>query len=182
MAAGGLLVAAGVLGFVPGVTTHVGSLAFAGHGSRAELLGQFRVSVLLNLVHIASGLPAAVLARTEAGARSYLTGCGSRVSAALGARAAEHRRLGSAEHRRQLAPSRLRAASCSALGSLLIARLDRDRWLVDALRDLLGRVDAGELGDPLPVLAYLAGQEVEIPDDELNGARRRAHAARRRRR
>ena len=74
--AGGLLVAAGVLGFVPGVTTHVGSLAFAGHGSRAELLGQFRVSVLLNLVHIASGLPAAVLARTEDGARSYLAGCG----------------------------------------------------------------------------------------------------------
>ena len=74
--AGGLLVAAGVLGFVPGVTTHVGSLAFAGHGSRAELFGQFRVSVLLNLVHIASGLPAAVLARTEDGARSYLAGCG----------------------------------------------------------------------------------------------------------
>ena len=36
------------------------------------------------------------------------------------------------------------------------------------------RVDAGELGDPLPVLAYLAGQEVELPDEELNGARRRA--------
>jgi hypothetical protein len=42
------------------------------------------------------------------------------------------------------------------------------------LRELLERVDAGELGDPLPVLAYLAGQEVEIPDEELNGARRRA--------
>jgi hypothetical protein len=74
--AGGLLVAAGVLGFVPGVTTHVGSLAFAGHGSHAELLGQFRVGVLLNLVHIASGLPAVVMARTEAGARRYLSGCG----------------------------------------------------------------------------------------------------------
>jgi hypothetical protein len=35
-------------------------------------------------------------------------------------------------------------------------------------------VDAGELGDPLPVLAYLAGQAVELDDDELNGARRRA--------
>jgi hypothetical protein len=75
--AGGLLVAAGVLGFVPGITTHAGSLAFAGHGSRAELLGQFRVSVLLNLVHIASGLPAAVLGRSAAGARAYLTGCGN---------------------------------------------------------------------------------------------------------
>jgi hypothetical protein len=43
----------------------------------------------------------------------------------------------------------------------------------DPLDDLLARVDAGELGDPLPVLAYLAGQEVELAGD-LNGARRRA--------
>jgi hypothetical protein len=40
--------------------------------------------------------------------------------------------------------------------------------------DLLIRVEAGELGDPLPVLAYLAGQAVGIDEDELNGARRRA--------
>jgi hypothetical protein len=46
--------------------------------------------------------------------------------------------------------------------------------VTDVVRDLLVRVDAGELGDPLPVLAYLAGEEVEIPDEELNGARRRA--------
>ena len=39
---------------------------------------------------------------------------------------------------------------------------------------MLGRVDAGELGDPLPVLAYLAGQSVQIDEAELNGARRRA--------
>lgn len=45
---------------------------------------------------------------------------------------------------------------------------------MDALEDLLLRVDAGELGDPLPILAYLAGQSVEIADDDLNGARRRA--------
>ena len=44
----------------------------------------------------------------------------------------------------------------------------------EPLREFLVRVDAGELGDPLPVLAYLAGQEVEISDEELNGARRRA--------
>ena len=110
--AGGLLVAAGVLGFVPGVTTHVGSLAFAGHGSHAELFGQFRVSVLLNLVHIASGLPAAVLARTDAGRTLVPDRVRHRVPAALGARAADARRLGAAEHRRQLAASRhgLRAA------------------------------------------------------------------------
>jgi hypothetical protein len=45
---------------------------------------------------------------------------------------------------------------------------------MDALDDLLTRVDAGELGDPLPVLAYVAGQSVEIDDEDLNGARRRA--------
>ena len=44
----------------------------------------------------------------------------------------------------------------------------------DALDELLVRVDAGELGDPLPVLAYVAGQAVTIDDEELNGARRRA--------
>ena len=44
----------------------------------------------------------------------------------------------------------------------------------DELDALLARVDAGELGDPLPVLAYLAGQAVELDDEELNGARRRA--------
>src|SRR3954471_5234156 len=45
---------------------------------------------------------------------------------------------------------------------------------MDALDELLRRVDAGELGDHLPVLAYIAGQEVEIDDQDLNGARRRA--------
>jgi hypothetical protein len=45
---------------------------------------------------------------------------------------------------------------------------------MDTLDELLIRVDAGELGDPLPVLAYLAGQAVEIDEADLNGARRRA--------
>ncbi len=44
----------------------------------------------------------------------------------------------------------------------------------DPLEDLLLRVDAGELGDPLPVLAYVAGASVDIDELELNGARRRA--------
>ena len=39
---------------------------------------------------------------------------------------------------------------------------------------VLARLDAGELGDPLPVLAYLAGQAVELDADELNASRRRA--------
>jgi hypothetical protein len=45
---------------------------------------------------------------------------------------------------------------------------------VDEFDNVLARVDAGELGDPLPVLAYIAGQALELPDDELNAARRRA--------
>ncbi|HVW89947.1 MAG TPA: hypothetical protein VHC01_10820 [Gaiellaceae bacterium] len=44
----------------------------------------------------------------------------------------------------------------------------------DPIAEVLTRVDAGELGDPLPVLAYLAGQAIELDDEELNGARRRA--------
>jgi hypothetical protein len=45
---------------------------------------------------------------------------------------------------------------------------------MDALDELLSRLDGGEPGDPLPVLAYVAGQAVELDDEELNGARRRA--------
>jgi hypothetical protein len=44
----------------------------------------------------------------------------------------------------------------------------------DPIDDVLSRIDAGDLGDPLPVIAYLAGQSVEIDGEELNGARRRA--------
>jgi hypothetical protein len=45
---------------------------------------------------------------------------------------------------------------------------------VDELGDLLERLEAGELGDPLAVLAYVAGRRVELPPAELNDARRRA--------
>jgi hypothetical protein len=46
--------------------------------------------------------------------------------------------------------------------------------MADPFAEVLVRVDAGELGDPLPVLAYLAGQSVQLDEAELNGARRRA--------
>ena len=45
---------------------------------------------------------------------------------------------------------------------------------MDSVDDLLQRVDAGELGDPLPVLAYLAGDRVGLDGEEVNAARRRA--------
>jgi hypothetical protein len=74
--AGALFLLVGALGFVPGITTHFADLAFAGHDSRAELLGVFQVSVLHNLVHVAFGLVGIVLARAAGSARSYLVGGG----------------------------------------------------------------------------------------------------------
>ena len=66
----------GILGFVPGVTTHYGDLSFAGHGSGAKLLGTFQVSILHNLFHLLFGVVGVVLARTADGASSFLTGGG----------------------------------------------------------------------------------------------------------
>ena len=71
-----MFLAVGVLGFVPGITTHYDQLTFAGHHSDAALLGIFNVSVLHNLVHLAFGVAGIVLARTFNSARSYLIGGG----------------------------------------------------------------------------------------------------------
>jgi hypothetical protein len=73
--AGGVLLAIGLLGFIPTVTTHFGNLAF-GRGSGATLIGIFRVSVLLNLVHALLGAAGLVLARTHMGAVAFLTAGG----------------------------------------------------------------------------------------------------------
>jgi uncharacterized protein DUF4383 len=70
----GLAALAGILGFVPGVTT--GHLAFAGHGSRAELFGLFRTSVLENLLYLAGAAVGLALARTREGARTFLVAGG----------------------------------------------------------------------------------------------------------
>jgi hypothetical protein len=67
----------GILGFIPGITTHLyGGLDFAGHHSQAKLLHVFQVSWLHNIVHIAFGLVGLALARTWATARLYLIGGG----------------------------------------------------------------------------------------------------------
>jgi len=65
----------GILGFIPGITTHYSDLAFAGHDSSAKLLGIFQTSVLHNLIHIAFGV-GILMARTPEGARTYLIGGG----------------------------------------------------------------------------------------------------------
>ena len=66
----------GILGFIPGITTHYGDLKFAGHDSDAKLLGIFEVSILHNIVHLLFGIAGLAMARTWEGARTYLVGGG----------------------------------------------------------------------------------------------------------
>ncbi|MEU3455960.1 DUF4383 domain-containing protein [Micromonospora sp. NPDC006766] len=77
LAVAAVFVLIGVLGFLPGVTTHSGELAFAGHHSRAKLFGLFQVSILHNLLHLVFGLIGLGLARQVAGARLFLAGGGA---------------------------------------------------------------------------------------------------------
>ncbi|KXK60279.1 hypothetical protein AWW66_19700 [Micromonospora rosaria] len=74
---GAVFVLVGVLGFIPGITSDYDTMQFAGHESRAKLLGLFQVSILHNLVHLAFGVVGLALARTVAGARAYLIGGGA---------------------------------------------------------------------------------------------------------
>lgn len=67
----------GVLGFIPGITTHYGDMTFAGHDSDAKLLGLFEVSILHNLVHLLFGVVGLALARRWDGARGFLVGGGA---------------------------------------------------------------------------------------------------------
>lgn len=62
----------GILGFVPGATTHVGAMALAGSGSPSHLFGRFQTSVLLGLVHVVTGLVGIASARTSELARTFL--------------------------------------------------------------------------------------------------------------
>src|ERR1700712_2685449 len=62
----------GILGFVPGITTHYGDLSFAGHMSGAKLIGVFQVSVLHNLIHVLYGIAGLALASRPRPAALYL--------------------------------------------------------------------------------------------------------------
>ena len=62
----------GIAGFIPGLTTHVDMLTWAGHHSGSLLLGIFAVSVLHNVVHLVFGVAGLLSARTFGGARIYL--------------------------------------------------------------------------------------------------------------
>src|SRR5918999_5671098 len=67
----------GIAGFIPGITTNVGDMKFAGHESPSELLGLFQVSILHNVVHLALGIIGLVAAATWEGSRLYLVGGGA---------------------------------------------------------------------------------------------------------
>ncbi|WP_422769339.1 DUF4383 domain-containing protein [Plantactinospora sp. WMMC1484] len=69
--------ALGILGFIPEITSRYGDLRIAGHRSDARLFGLFEVSVLHNLVHLCTGVAGLLLARTVAGARTFLVGGGA---------------------------------------------------------------------------------------------------------
>jgi hypothetical protein len=71
-AVGAAFLLVGVLGFIPGVTTHYGDMTFAGHQSGAMLLGIFEVSILHNIVHLLFGIAGLAMARSWTGARSFL--------------------------------------------------------------------------------------------------------------
>jgi hypothetical protein len=77
LAVAAVFVLIGVLGFIPGFTTHYGDMRLAGHHSGAKLIGLFQVSVLHNLLHLGFGLAGLVLARRVAGARLFLAGGGA---------------------------------------------------------------------------------------------------------
>jgi hypothetical protein len=67
-----VFVLVGILGFIPGITTHWSDMTFAGHMSDAKLLGVFQVSILHNIVHLLFGVVGLAAARNAANARRYL--------------------------------------------------------------------------------------------------------------
>ena len=76
MVYGAVFLAVGILGFIPGITTHYGDMTFAGHDSGAKLLGLFQVSILHNLVHVLFGIAGLAVARSWEGSRAYMVGGG----------------------------------------------------------------------------------------------------------
>lgn len=77
MLVGAVFLLVGILGFIPGITTHYGDMEFASHESGAKLLGLFQISILHNLVHLAFGVAGLALARTASTAYAYLLGGGA---------------------------------------------------------------------------------------------------------
>ncbi|MBD0349322.1 MAG: DUF4383 domain-containing protein [Thermoleophilia bacterium] len=64
-----------ILGFIPGITTNVDDMKFAGEDSPSELLGLFQVSILHNIAHGLFGI-GILAARRHDHARLYLLASG----------------------------------------------------------------------------------------------------------
>jgi Domain of unknown function (DUF4383) len=74
---GAVFLLVGILGFIPGITSHYSDLDFMGHDSGAKLLGVFQVSILHNIVHLLFGVAGIAAGRSSASAaRGYLVGGG----------------------------------------------------------------------------------------------------------
>jgi hypothetical protein len=73
---GGAFLLVGILGFVPGITTHYGALSFSGTGSGTKLFGIFQVSVLHNVFHLLFGIAGLVASRGFEASRLYMLGGG----------------------------------------------------------------------------------------------------------
>jgi hypothetical protein len=77
LAVGAVFLLVGVLGFVPGITTHYDSMELAGHESGAKLLDIFQVSVLHNVVHLLFGVAGIAMSRRVDSAFLFLVGGGA---------------------------------------------------------------------------------------------------------
>jgi hypothetical protein len=77
MLLGTVFLLVGIAGFVPGITTNVDAMEFAGHESASELLGVFQVSILHNAVHLLFGVVGLVASRHWTWSRSFLLGGGA---------------------------------------------------------------------------------------------------------
>lgn len=77
LAAGAVFALAGILGFIPGVTTNYSAMTFAGPDSGAMLLGVFQVSILHNIIHLLFGAAGLVMGRNATQSKYYLIGGGA---------------------------------------------------------------------------------------------------------
>lgn len=73
----------GVLGFIPGITTHYSDMTFAGHESEAKLLGIFEVSILHNIVHLLFGVVGVLASRQAPATAAWYLLVGGLVYAVL---------------------------------------------------------------------------------------------------
>lgn len=67
----------GLLGFLPGLTSHMEDITVAGHHTRTVLFGVFEVSVLHNVIHLVYAVAGLALAGSPRTARWFLIGGGA---------------------------------------------------------------------------------------------------------